>query len=120
MAEIITSDISSTGNVRQVETAGLDAAEMSDRAEVRGPAARQRRTTISGGGGGGQPAAAGSTKTANGGNAGGKPPQSGGKKKKDDRGARHNGKVGRETGGCELHDGQRKQSGAEETTDELR
>lgn len=96
-------------------------AGMSDRAEVRGPSARQRRTTISGGGG--QSAVSG--KQTNGNrcpDAGEKPPQSLGKKKKDERNASNNGKVdrGMVISGQQLTNSPRKQNTAEDITEGLR
>lgn len=76
----------------------IGAAEMSDRAEMRGPVTRRRRTTISGGGSG-----VVSVKQANGSkehDAGEKPPQYPAKVKTDEvsRHASNNGKVDRQTG----------------------
>lgn len=74
----------------------IEAAEMSDRAEMRGPATRRRRTTITGVGGGGA-----AVKQPNGSkwhDAGEKPPQypAKGKAEEESRHASNNGKVDRE------------------------
>lgn len=101
-----------------------EAAEMSDRAEVRGPAIRRRRTTVSGGGKGGAVGA----KQANGSkrhDAGEKPPQCPARAETDEvlRHASNNGKAVTQMGasGQQLANPPRKQRTlVEDINDRLR
>lgn len=94
---------------------------MSDRAEMRGPAARRRRTTIGGGASG-----AASAKQANGSrwhDHGEKPPRCPAKAKTDEalRGASNNGDLGSRMSGQQRADAPRGQKSAvEDIQDRLR
>lgn len=99
----------------------IEAAEMSDRAEMKGPATRRRRTTISGAAGAAPPPTA---KQANGSkwhDAGQKPPQCPAKAKTGEvsRYASNNGKVDREADRHMTHSPRRQKTMVEEINERL-